>query len=71
MNSYRYVEDAQTFMNKQEYFEYAQSKGIPMRTAKLKFSTMPTMFNAYYTNKKGEFVPTNNKYGKAITPELE
>ena len=71
MNSYRYVEDAQTFMNKQEYFEYAQSKGIPMRTAKLKFFSMPTMFNAYYTNKNGEFVPANNKYGKAITPELE
>lgn len=75
MQSYKYVYDDTTkkasYMNRKEYYEWAQSKGIPMAEAKLKFVTLPTLFSAYHTDKKGNFVPKNNKYGDAITPEFE
>lgn len=72
MNSYRYVEEANAYMNRQEYYEYAQAKGIPMRTAKRNFFFFThTLFDAYKTDKNGEFVTKNNKYGLAVTPELE
>lgn len=71
MNSYRYVEDANQYMNKKEYYEYVQSKGIPIKKAKFDFATFHTLFDAYHTDSKGNFVPTNDKYGNAITPEFE
>ena len=75
MQSYKYVYDDTTkkasYMNRKEYYEWAQSKGIPMAKAKLNFATLPTLFSAYHTDKKGNFVPKNNKYGAAITPEFE
>lgn len=71
MNSYRYVPDAKQYMNKKEYFEWAQQNGIPVSQAKMNFATFHTLFSAYKTDDEGNFVPTNTDYGKAITPELE
>lgn len=69
--SYKYIEDAGKFMNKQQFYEYAQSKGISIKDAKIKFKTSPTLFSAYEVSKNGEFVRKDNKYGKAITEEFE
>lgn len=75
MDSYKYVYDDDTktaqYMNKGEYYEWAQSKGIPIIKAKLKFMFLPTLLDAYHTDKEGNFVAKQNKYGAAVTPELE
>lgn len=75
MQSYKYVYDKATnkasYMNRKEYYEWAQANGMSITKAKIKFATLPTLFSAYHTDKKGNFVPKNNKYGAAITPEFE
>lgn len=74
MNSFKYNPVTKTYMNKQQYYKWAQDNGISLRDARKDFKTKlakHTLFDAYVTDEKGNFVPANNEYGRAITKEFE
>lgn len=75
MDSYKYFYDEDTkqglYMNKTQYYNWASSKGIPQKQAQKNYAlNMHTLFNAYEM-KEGKYVPKDNKYGKAVTKDLE
>ena len=75
MDSYKYFYDEDTkqgmYMNKTQYYKWASSKGISQKRAQINYaSNMHTLFEAYEV-KKGKYVTKDNKYGNAVTKELE
>ena len=71
MHSYRYNKDTKTFMNHEQYMQYAVQNGIAIKDAEWEYFKSTTLLSAYHNDREGNLVPKNNKYGAAITNELE
>lgn len=65
MSSYRLYGDE--FLSRDQFMQKAQEEGLTRNQARIKYQTATKLFNAYHTDKKGNFVPNSkSEAGKKL-----